>query len=73
MRIMMRGGRQESYHKNPSPKPLIEAVFLPVVSLEDEFAVGLGEGDAGVGVEFVGVLGEGGRARWGRVRRGGLR
>ena len=56
-------GRDVAYHRNPSAQRLIKLIFLPVVGLEDEFAVELGEGDAGVGVEFRAVVREAGRAR----------
>ncbi len=60
--VRRRGGgcRAGAYHRNPSLQRLVKFVLLPVVRLEDEFVVDLGEGDAGVGVELFGVLGEAG-------------
>lgn len=54
------GGGTGAYHWNPSRQRVVKFVLLPVVGLEDEFVVELGEGDARVGVKFRGVLGEAG-------------
>ena len=50
--------RVRAYHWNPSLQRIIEFKFLVVVCLEDELLGELGEGYAGVSVEFFRVLGK---------------
>ena len=57
------GGGGWAYHGYPSLQDIIkfelERVASVVLGLEDELLIGLVEGDAGVGVEVLGIGGEG--------------
>ena len=52
-------GRVRAYHRHPSVQRVVILELSTIVRFEDKLVVKLGEGDAGVGVEFFGVQGKG--------------